>query len=309
MEKKKLSKLIDRYISGEATVAEQKIVNDWLDAIGDQSGQPIELSRARKSLAKRRLLDQVNHRKVKRFPSRNWKIAAAIIPLVGLGLVFWLMVFFNTPSAGLMASTGVGEFRELTLSDGTIVTLKPNSKLYYPKAFGESREVKLEGNAFFEVFKDPTKPFSIQFEETSIEVLGTSFEIIGYKESREQQVTVVSGLVSVKYRGQAESFLTKSDQWKVNKQTGEISKRKVAEIDGLDQARAIFEEASMYQVATILSNYFGLEIKFSTEVDMSLSANLDATLHKEVVMQAIGELLKNHQYELIKTSADQYVVR
>ncbi|MCH7400722.1 FecR family protein [Belliella kenyensis] len=309
MEKKKLSKLINRYISGEATVEEQKIVNDWLDAIGNQTDQAIDITRARKSLARRRLLDQLDQRTVKRFPSRNWKIAAAVIPLFGIGIVFWLMTFFNTPITNLMASTGVGEFKELTLPDGTIVTLKPNTKLYYPEKFGESREVKLEGNAFFDVFKDPTKPFSIHFEETSIEVIGTSFEIIGYKEALEQQVTVASGIVSVKYKEGQKTFLTKSDQWKVNKQTGEIKKRKVEQVEGLDQARAIFEEASMDQVVTILSNYFGASIEISKELDISLSANLDATLPQAIVIDAIGELLKNNQYELIKTNADHYVIR
>ncbi|WP_342083658.1 FecR family protein [Dyadobacter sp. OTU695] len=87
---------------------------------------------------------------------------------------------------------------ELRLEDGTIITLGKNSKLSYPAHFQkQKREVFLSGEAFFNVTKDPSRPFLVYANETVTKVLGTSFEIRAFENSQDVTVHVRTGRVSV----------------------------------------------------------------------------------------------------------------
>jgi transmembrane sensor len=127
------------------------------------------------------------------------RIAAGLI-FAALLLVSGYEVFFN-PSAKsnlleLSASSQV--LNAFTLPDGTLVSLNSNTKLIYPKKFGRStREVTIEGEAFFEVKPNKNKPFIIHAGNAQIKVLGTSFNVNAYPESKLVEVTVETGRVQV----------------------------------------------------------------------------------------------------------------
>lgn len=87
---------------------------------------------------------------------------------------------------------------EVRLEDGTVITLGKNSKLSYPTHFQKrKREVFLSGEAFFNVTKDPSRPFLVYANETVTKVLGTSFEIRAFENSQDVTVHVRTGRVSV----------------------------------------------------------------------------------------------------------------
>lgn len=84
------------------------------------------------------------------------------------------------------------------LSDGSSVLLQPNSKLSYPKFFDKSeRNVFLQGEAFFEISKNPQRPFYVYSNEVVTKVVGTSFRIKAYKDQPEVDVVVRTGKVQV----------------------------------------------------------------------------------------------------------------
>jgi len=86
----------------------------------------------------------------------------------------------------------------ITLSDGSSVLLKPNSKLSYPKIFtGNTRKVYLSGEAFFEISKNPKKPFFVYANEIVTKVVGTSFRIKAYADLPTVEVIVRTGKVKV----------------------------------------------------------------------------------------------------------------
>jgi transmembrane sensor len=83
------------------------------------------------------------------------------------------------------------------LSDGSLVVLSPNSNLAYPKSFSAStREVTLEGKGFFEVKKNPKKPFFVHTKYLTTKVLGTSF-IVNASANQISTVVVITGKVMV----------------------------------------------------------------------------------------------------------------
>ena len=147
------------------------------------------------------------------------RIAAALI-FAALLLVSGYEVFFN-PSAKnnlLELSASHKVLNTFTLPDGTLVSLNSNTKLRYPKKFGRStREVTIEGEAFFEVKPNKNKPFIIHAGNAQIKVLGTSFNVNAYPESKLVEVTVETGRVQVlnktdKYVQTNELILTPGDK-------------------------------------------------------------------------------------------------
>lgn len=87
---------------------------------------------------------------------------------------------------------------KVRLEDGTVITLGKSSKLSYPAHFQkQKREVFLSGAAFFDVTKDPARPFLVYANETVTKVLGTSFEIRAFENGQNVTVHVRTGRVSV----------------------------------------------------------------------------------------------------------------
>ncbi|MFA8434654.1 MAG: FecR family protein [Marinifilaceae bacterium] len=120
----------------------------------------------------------------------------------------------------------------LELADGTTVYLNCDSELRYPVSFGEGeRRVELKGEAFFEVTKNG-QPFIVDVDDMEVEVLGTRFNVMAYKEEGSIQTTLVSGKVKVNVQeeGVTETksvFLEPGKQASWNKETGALESREV----------------------------------------------------------------------------------
>jgi transmembrane sensor len=103
-------------------------------------------------------------------------------------------------SEGLVEQTNNSDKPQIiTLSDGSSVLLQPNSKLSYPKIFtGNERKVYLSGEGFFEISKNPKKPFFVYANEIVTKVVGTSFRVKAYSDQPDVEVLVRTGKVRVK---------------------------------------------------------------------------------------------------------------
>ncbi len=145
------------------------------------------------------------------FYRQMWfKMAASIALIVSLGFGAWV-VQKNIQEGNVYESLVSGTNAQLIetinktdspqivcLSDGSVVTLKKGSRISYESSFkGDNRVVYLSGEAFFEVTKNPQKPFLVYANELVTKVLGTSFTVRAYKEDKEVTVEVRTGRVSV----------------------------------------------------------------------------------------------------------------
>lgn len=127
--------------------------------------------------------------------------AAAIILLVTVGsIISTLLITGKKEQIADFQALDVpyGSKSKIAFSDGTVVWLNAGSKLSYPRVFNPSlREVYLEGEGFFDVEKDASRPFVVNTAGIRIEVLGTSFNVKSYPEDDEIEATLVSGKLSV----------------------------------------------------------------------------------------------------------------
>lgn len=123
-----------------------------------------------------------------------YRIAAVLVT----GLVFAFAWIYATQYAGTEVLSAGAEALEIQLEDGTQVLLNRDSKIRYRKHFkGDSREIRLAGEAWFDVARDSTRPFIIDAGPAIVQVLGTSFNVNAYRENPMVEITVESGVVAV----------------------------------------------------------------------------------------------------------------
>ena len=118
-----------------------------------------------------------------------------------------------------------GEY-SITLSDGTIVYLNSETELRYPVNFvGRDRRVYLSGEAYFDVVQDEAHPFIVDMGNSSVRVLGTSFDVRAYADEDEVLTTLVQG--SVKFSAGKEFVTLEPGKQAVLGKSGSIETREV----------------------------------------------------------------------------------
>lgn len=161
----------------------------------------------------------------------------------------------------------------ITLADGSKVWLNADSKLSYPAAFnGDTREVELAGEAFFDVAKNKSKPFIIHLKKGTVRVLGTSFNIKAYDGSRVVETSVVTGRVAfIPHTSNATktdtTFLTHNMKAVYTIETGLLTTATAIsdEDKAWTEGKLIFKDISLKDIAETLERNFGKEVLFNSE--------------------------------------------
>ncbi|MFC2137760.1 FecR domain-containing protein, partial [Bacteroidota bacterium] len=159
-----------------------------------------------------------------------------------------------------------GEYT-LILSDGTRVFLNAETKLVFPEIFIENtREVTLEGEAYFEVAKLDSKPFIVKTKKYDVKVYGTVFNVSAYENDINIHTTLVEGSVGINLNNE-EIRLIPGEQINYNKEDDEISKKKVDTYvyTAWKEGKFVFEQESLENILNRLSRWYNTEVHFETE--------------------------------------------
>lgn len=150
----------------------------------------------------------------------------------------------------------------LVLSDGTKVWLNGNSEIRYPVAFvGEDRPIELSGEAYFEVAKS-NKPFKVHARETTVQVLGTHFNVKAYKDDTDIKTTLLEGAVKVK--NLAKEQLLKPGQQAISSGSDLIVNNTDVELAvGWRKGLFTFNNEPLEQVMKQISRWYNMEVTFS----------------------------------------------
>lgn len=275
-----IPEIVVKYLKSDMTLEEQHKLSLWLD----QHPKNQEILRNVESYwkyyggdnvtAKKEVEDRIFERlHLKQLPksqgilSNPWlKVAAMLVLVFTVVFSVYKLSYTSAPEAVqtvLLEKVALPGQKIITvLPDGTKVKLNSGSTLIVPERFdGEKREIKLTGEAFFDVTRDSLRPFIIHTEKLDVEVLGTSFNVRAFSDFQ-SQVAVKTGRVKVNSLGN-ESVELIPDQMVSMMEDGRISE--VMEVN--DQVFAwvnkelIFRNDQINEVIHTIENWYGVKVE------------------------------------------------
>ena len=174
-----------------------------------------------------------------------------------------------TPAQLMALSVPRGQDYHLTLADGTQVWLNAESRLEFPDRFnGNTREVRLKGEAYFEVKKDAKRPFIVHTDYLTTRVLGTSFNVRAYSR-KDASVTLVSGRVQVK----ADDLIQVLSPGEQAALTGSQLAVKAVDTYPITQWKEgffYFDNESLFSIMQELARWSGVNVSFDDRSKMNV---------------------------------------
>ena len=206
-----LANLIEKNSRGELSPREKETLESFLESFQTNSAEWVENEMGKEKEVEEKIFSRIlgnirkenlHHVNTISFSASMLKRAAAIafffILSAGLLYVSGIFSFRTRPVVWHEQITSAGEKSVLVLSDGSQVTLNADTKLKYPDRFsGTNREVYLEGEGYFVVRHNNNQPFIVHAGNLSTTVLGTTFNVSAYPESRTIAVSLLEGRVRV----------------------------------------------------------------------------------------------------------------
>lgn len=166
--------------------------------------------------------------------------------------------------------TPVGGEYQLILADGTKVWLNANSELSYPVNFtGSSREVRLLGEAYFEVSSDKSKPFRVCSDKFDIVVTGTAFNVSAYPEDRHHRVALVKGGVNIMSGKQFVAALIPGKEINYDISDGQfrINDADLEAITAWKDGLFLFREEPLSSITRKLGRWYNVEFKLQEKTE------------------------------------------
>ena len=161
-----------------------------------------------------------------------------------------------------------GKTYQLLLADGTRIWLNSETELTYPTQFtGDTREITLIGEAYFEVAKNKEKPFIVHANGMDVNVLGTSFNVSCYTSDNIFSTTLIEGSVSVKTGKNKEETITPSEQFIYNKKKAQtaIQTENTEFYTSWINGEYIFKDTALEEIVKKLQRWYDFSVNYEDE--------------------------------------------
>ena len=326
MTPEKLDDILKRYEQDQCTAEEQAFVEGWYANLGKgaHDALPNDGQQAMRARLRHKLEAHIEPAEVTPGRARTgvlrWSLrmaaglvllAATYFILRGTGDVVQTERVAQVPAVKLLAFTNtMGAPAKVMLSDGSIVTLLPQSEIKYPAAFGALREVYLSGLAFFEVKRDEQHPFLVYTHDVTTRVLGTSFLVAADPDAGHTTVAVKTGRVAVfkpaphgvTPQTGHEVILTPNQKAVYSKHNDALVAQAVEHPASmvLPPAQKVrYEAAPVTRVLEDLGKSYGVEIRYDAAdlADYTLTTTLSAESFDNrigIICKAIGATYEEH---------------
>jgi ferric-dicitrate binding protein FerR (iron transport regulator) len=288
-----LNDILAKHFAGETNPQEEAKVLAWeethgaeYDLLAKTWNEPVDLTFKSydSKQAWNKISDELNEPKGKIFTLKRFTqlaVAASFAVLIGL-TINW---YFGAQEF-ILVNNDSHAAKEIKLEDGSTVWLGSNSSLEYAENFKSNRDIKLNGEAFFEVAKDPEHAFKIVTETGEVEVLGTGFNV--ESTSAYTEVSVSHGLVALR-NGKDEVKLP----------AGKSARATKSEISEVTDAQAnyaawlngefTFDQAPLSEVILQLNTFYEKEIVLLSE--SAKTKSITATFKNQSLEEVI-EIIK-----------------
>jgi transmembrane sensor len=312
--------LLARYFNGETSVEENERVQEWIAASEDNrvefdvlqklwntSGQHEEIvfdtAKAWQAVNAKINATKKPAKTVSMFTRRTAiAVAASVVFLLGL---WWLIG--RSDSINVYADIDVKQVR---LQDGSVVYLRKGSSLSYFRNYGKKdREVMLNGEAFFDVARDTTRPFRVVAGDADVEVLGTSFNVD--ETGNTVELVVKTGLVRFGWSGNNDSAILVSAGERALFNEGSLSKTRNTDenFNAWQSKKLVFNNTPLTQVAATLSDYYKVTITLSKQDAAQLSAaGLTAQFNDQSLSSVLEEISLITSYRVQRVSEGNYEI-
>lgn len=202
-------------------------LDELIDSIELRSPRPSKEHSAEKSFSRLMARIQPDKNSIDIFRQRAnryriWMAAATVAMLIAMSGWLYNIVSDSEP-AFIVASNNTGIVQKVTLPDGTVINLNTCSRLTYPESFsGKSREVFLDGEAYFDVAHDKSHPFIVRAGELKIRVLGTKFNVNASTLVPQITATLIEGSIEAA-TGKKNILMKPNQQLKYDTSSGRVS--------------------------------------------------------------------------------------
>lgn len=201
------------------------------------------------------------------FSRAGFRVAASIALLIATSAIAFFYLKSDESQWVQLAATN--SRTKVVLPDSSEVWLTQGSQLSYIQGFdGKTREVKLEGEAFFEVQSDESKPFVVVGHATKVQVLGTSFMVHSAKGDSVEFVQVATGKVQFAERGHEENTVTLlpgDEAIFVPEKPIRLREKRAQNTDVLKTNHLSFDNTALKEVLSDMQRYFGTAIQVENE--------------------------------------------
>ena len=300
-------KQIEEVLAGIASPEDAKYVAEWfateegsdyLEAAMTQDSELIKNEFADlyvdHDIPSKKILEQIRKNiRIKKLKRICFRVAAVLIPVV---LIVGLYIQLNS-KVDLFGTSEYeevvvdkGERIQIMFQDGTKVYINSDSKLRYPKKFAlNTREVFLEGEAYFVVAKNKNRPFIVNLSGPAIHVLGTSFNVQDYPENKDIVVCLDEGNINLTLPTEKKYPVKPGERLVYNKDNQQCTISKMNDMRRLSmwkQNVIVFKDTPLSEVIKILNRWYNVEFKVEDENVLKYVYTLtsDNTLLEKVLM-------------------------
>jgi transmembrane sensor len=316
--------LLAKYLARETDAAETALVENWLSQNPEnqkelahyqqiwENSKKIDSKNFDTDLAwqkvKSRIDESKNKGKIIEFkPARqpffnSYRIAAGItILLSAIALIY----FLNNNKSELINLETQNNTLEKVLPDGSKVFLNKNSKITYSTDFeGDTREVSLNGEAFFDIKRDEYKPFVIDANETEIKVLGTSFNVNAY--TKNVKVSVETGKVQFSKK-KKQTILTKGEEAEFVAENDTLLRRNTLDKNTFAYKTHVyvFEDSSLEHIIKVLST--GYQVPIAIQNPQLQTCRLTVRFDNETLQNSLNIIAETLNLQISKNGERYFV--
>ena len=281
MDKHYFLELLHKYLKDEATNEEHQFLLSYYNLFQSEPDVLALLSQEKKEELKSQIhtsiwqnisraeqLDE-NVKPIKRWSVRMIAAAAILLAICTIGIFF--LRNESAKNQTVVAQVNQQKINRLVrLPDGSTVIVSSGSKLNYPSSFDglARREVYLEGQAFFDIKHNASKPFIVHTGQFETTVLGTAFNIKAFPGDIDITVTVIRGKVKVSDQNKTLGIILPHQQITCNKQKANSTLKTVDTDTYLDWKAQdlLFDDVTVAEAAELLEERFNVNITFSDQL-------------------------------------------
>lgn len=300
-------KQIEEVLAGIATPEDAKLVAEWFTT--EEGSDYLEAAMTRDSeliknevadlyvnhdIPSRQMLEQIRKNiRVKKLKRICFRVAAVLIPVLFI-IGFYIQLNSKVDLFGTSeyeeVVVGKGERIQIMFQDGTRVYINSDSKLKYPKKFAlNTREVFLEGEAYFVVAKNKNRPFIVNLNGPAIQVVGTSFNVQDYPENKDIVVCLDEGSINLTLPTEKKYPVRPGERLIYNKESNECTISRMEDMHRLSmwkQNVIVFKDTPLPEVIKVLNRWYDVDFRIEDERALTYVYTLtsDNTLLEKVLM-------------------------